>query len=117
MRWVSIVVAGALVGVQFRAHAETIEFRCTMDGEPKSNVEEYRADTDENTVTVILHGRGGNVLSSQTFPARITPNGIEWNVTRPDGLAWTLRYDRATGTLTSSNSDNESFTQPCKGAS
>jgi hypothetical protein len=96
------------------AEAETIKLHCTIQSTPKSEAEDYVVDTDNDTVTVILHGLRGKVLSSKTYPATISPGAIEWSVETAGGLRWTQRYDRGTKTLTSSNSNGESFKESCK---
>ncbi len=96
------------------AEAETIKLHCTIPSTPKSEAEDYVVDTDDNTVTVILHDLHGNVLTSKTYPATISATEIEWSVETAGKLRWTQHYDRATKTLTSSNSNGESFKETCK---
>lgn len=97
--------------------AETIKLRCTVASTPKSEVEDYVVDSDDNSVTVILHDIHGKVLSSKTYPATISAKAVEWKIETADNLNWTQRYDRATKTLTSSNSNGESLKETCKIAS
>ena len=96
------------------AEAETIKLHCTVPSTPKSEAEDYVVDTDDNTVTVILHDLKGNVLSSKTHPAAITAGAIEWTVETSGKLVWKQRYDRVTKTLTATNSNGESFKETCK---
>ena len=112
-RTLVVAIAGLTIAVA-AAHAETIKLRCTVPSTPKSEAEDYVVDTDESTVTVILHDLHGNVLSSKNYPATITPDAIEWTVETAGKLRWTQRYDRATKTLTSSNGNGESFKESCK---
>jgi hypothetical protein len=106
------VIACAMIAAT--AEAETIKLRCTIPSTPKSEAEDYVVDIDENTVTVILHDLHGGVLTSKTYPAKISPTAIEWTVETAGKLRWKQRYDRATKTLTSSNSSGESFKETCK---
>jgi hypothetical protein len=112
-RTLVVAIAGLTIAVA-AAHAETIKLRCTVPSTPKSEAEDYVVNTDENTVTVILHDLHGNVLSSKNYPATIKPDAIEWTVETAGKLRWTQRYDRATKTLTSSNSNGDSFKESCK---
>ncbi|MBI1210251.1 MAG: hypothetical protein GC190_02210 [Alphaproteobacteria bacterium] len=117
MQRMAVVTTSVLALAIATAHAATIKFRCTVKSTPKSESEEYIVDTDAGTVTVVLHGIRGNVLNSRTHDAKISPDAIEWTVETAGDLSWTLRYDRAAKTLTSSNSHGESFKETCKVAS
>ena len=114
MRNVCAVVLASLVGAAAFAQAETIKLHCTLPSDPKSEAEDYIVDTDDNTVTAILHDIHGNVLSSNTYPAKVSATAIDWTKPTPGTAIWTQHYDRTSGTLTSSNNDNESFTETCK---
>ena len=117
MRSTAAVSLLALIMTAAAARAETIKLHCTVQTTPKSEAEDYVVDTDDNTVTVILHDTHGNVLSSKSYPATISATTIEWKVETAGSVRWTQRYDRATKTLTSSNNNGESFKETCKVAS
>lgn len=114
MRRTFVVAIAGLAIAAASAHAETIKLRCTVPSTPKSEAEDYIVDTGNNTVTVILYDLRGNVLSSKSYAATISTESIEWTVETAGNLRWTQRYDRSTKTLTSSNSDGESFKETCK---
>jgi len=112
--FVVAVAAAAIAAAIASAHAEVIKLHCTVPSIPKSEAEDYVVDTDDDTVTVILHDLKGNVLKSKTYPAQISSEAIEWSVETAGDLKWKQRYDRATKTLTASNSNGESFKETCK---
>jgi hypothetical protein len=114
MRAMIIAAFAGLTAAVATAQAETIKLHCTLPSDPKSETEDYVVDTDDNTVTAILHDIHGNVLSSNTYPAKVSATAIDWTKPTPGTLVWTQHYDRTTGTLTSSNNDDESFTETCK---
>ena len=55
MRGTTAVSLLALIMTVAAARAETIKLHCTVQTTPKSEAEDYVVDTDDNTVTVILH--------------------------------------------------------------
>jgi len=114
MRTTLVVAIAGLVLTVATAEAETLKLHCTVPSTPKSEAEDYIVDTEDNTVTVVLHDLRGNVLSSKTHSITISADAIEWTVETAGKLVWKQRYDRATKTLTSSNSDGESFKETCK---
>ena len=116
MRATLVVAIAGLAMTVATATAETIKFRCTLPSTPKSEAEDYVIDTHESTVTVILRDLRGNVLSSKTHAVQISPEAFEWTLETAGSLKWKQRYDRAKKTLTSSNSNNESFVETCKDA-
>lgn len=114
MRATSLVAIVGIIATAATAQAEVIKVRCHVPSIPKSEAEDYVVDTDDNTVTVILRDIHGNVLSSKSYPAQISNAAVEWKVETAGKLVWKQRYDRAAKTLTSSNSNGESFSETCK---
>ncbi len=94
------------------ARAETIKLHCTMPNDPKSEAEDYVVDTEANTVTATLRTVKGREISSSTYAADISSSAIDWTAQNQNG-SWKQRFDRAAGTLTSSNGDKETVTEHC----